>query len=62
MTGATPTGYAAYRTVVSADLMFEDPELHPFVEMLAMAMWMAPGHHLGTCCIVSASRESHGVF
>ncbi len=51
-------GYAAYLVVVSADLMFGDPELHIFIEMLATAMWMAPGRHLGTYCIASVSRES----
>src|SRR5260221_1738463 len=55
---ATPTGYAAYLAVGSADLMFGDPELHLFIEMLATAMWMAPGRHLGTYCIASVSRES----
>ena len=35
---ATPMGDAAYCAVVSDDLMFEDPELHPFVGVLATAM------------------------
>jgi len=59
---ATPAGYAAYRAVVSTDLMFEDREIHPFVEMLATALWMAPGRHLGTYCITSVSRETVRAF
>jgi hypothetical protein len=34
---ATPMGDAAYRVVVSADIMFDDPEFHPFVGVLATA-------------------------
>jgi len=58
MTGPHLRANAAYLAVVSADLMFGDPELHLFVELLATAMWMVPGRHLGTYCIASVSRES----
>lgn len=50
---ATPTGDAAYRAVVSTDLMLQDPELRPFVETPEMTAWMAPGRHLMAYCIVS---------
>jgi salicylate hydroxylase len=49
----TPTGDAAYRAVVSTDLMLRDPELRPFVETPEMTAWMAPGRHLMAYCIVS---------
>jgi len=49
----TPTGDAAYRAVISTDLMLEDPELRPFVETPEMTAWMAPRRHLMAYCIVS---------
>jgi salicylate hydroxylase len=47
-----PTGDAAYRAVVSTDLMLRDPELRPFVETPEMTAWMAPGRHLMAYCVV----------
>ena len=52
-----PTGDAAYRMVVSTDLMLPDPELRPFVETPEMTVWMAPGRHLLSYCIVSSARQ-----
>jgi salicylate hydroxylase len=51
--GPTSTGDAAYRAVISTDLMLEDPELRPFVETPEMTAWMAPRRHLLAYCIVS---------
>ncbi|KAH9979482.1 hypothetical protein BGW80DRAFT_1164422 [Lactifluus volemus] len=51
-----PTGDAAYRAVVPADLMLKDPELRPFVETPEMTAWMAPGRHLMAYC-VRAKKE-----
>jgi salicylate hydroxylase len=48
----TPTGDAAYRAVISTDVMLQDPELRPFVESAEGNVWMAPGRHLGAYCIV----------
>ena len=48
-----PTGDAAYRAVISTDLMLEDPVLRPLVETAEMTAWMAPGRHLMAYCIVS---------
>jgi salicylate hydroxylase len=48
----TPTGDAAYRATIPADLMLRDPELRPFVETPEMTAWMAPGRHLMAYCIV----------
>jgi salicylate hydroxylase len=56
---ATPTGDAAYRAVVSTDLMLADPELRPFVETPEMTAWMAPGRHLMAYCIVSSAASCH---
>lgn len=55
---ATPTGDDAYRAVVSAGLMFGDPELLLFVERLETIGWMAPGCHQGAHCIATMARES----
>jgi salicylate hydroxylase len=51
---AAPTGGAAYR----ADLMLEDPELRPFVEMPHMVVWAVSGLHMGACCIARVARET----
>jgi len=49
----TPMGDAAYRMVISTDLMLEDPALWPLVETPEMTVWMAPSRHLTAYCIVS---------
>ena len=43
---AEPTGDAAYRAIIPASLMMQDPELREFIEHPQMAGWMAPGRHL----------------
>ena len=43
---AEPTGDAAYRAIVPASLMMEDPELREFIEHPEMAGWMAPRRHM----------------
>ena len=48
----TPTGDAAYRTVISTDLILQDPELRPLVESAEGTVWMAPSRHLGAYSIV----------
>lgn len=50
---AQPTGDAAYRAIIPASVMYEDPDLKPFVEVPEMTAWMAPGRHLMAYCIVS---------
>jgi salicylate hydroxylase len=49
-----PTGDAAYRAIISTDLMLQDPDLRPFVETPEMTAWMAPRRHLMAYNIVSA--------
>jgi 2-polyprenyl-6-methoxyphenol hydroxylase-like FAD-dependent oxidoreductase len=51
---ATPTGEPAYR----ADLMLEDPELRPSVEMPHMVVWVVSGLPMGACCIARVARET----
>ena len=43
---AEPTGDAAYRAIVPASLMKQDPELRVFIDHPEMTGWMAPGRHL----------------
>jgi len=43
---ADPTGDAAYRAIIPASLMMQDPELREFIEHPQMTGWMAPGRHL----------------
>jgi salicylate hydroxylase len=43
---AEPTGDAAYRAIVPASVMMEDPELREFIEHPQMTGWMAPRRHL----------------
>ncbi|OCH87107.1 FAD/NAD-P-binding domain-containing protein [Obba rivulosa] len=58
---AEPTGDAAYRAVIPADLMLADPELKPFIDTPEMTGWMAPGRHLMAYCI-RAKREFNMVL
>ncbi|EMD31600.1 hypothetical protein CERSUDRAFT_119636 [Gelatoporia subvermispora B] len=58
---AEPTGDAAYRAVIPADLMLEDPELKPFIDTPEMTGWMAPGRHLMAYCI-RAKKEFNVVL
>lgn len=48
-----PTGDAAYRAIISTDVMKDDPDLKSFVDNPEMTTWMGPGRHLMTYCIVS---------
>ena len=57
-----PTGDAAYRAVISTDLMLEDPELRPFVERPEATVWMAPYRHLVGYCIVSMTARAFFFF
>ena len=43
---AEPTGDAAYRAIVPASLLMQDPELRELIEHPQMAGWMAPRRHL----------------
>ena len=43
---AEPTGDAAYRAIIPASLMVQDPDLREFIEHPQMVGWMAPGRHL----------------
>ena len=52
-----PTGDAAYRAIISTDVMLSDPDLRPFVETPEMTAWMGPGRHLMGYCIVSSQRS-----
>ncbi len=54
----TPTGDAAYRAVISTDLMLQDPDLRQLVETPEMYGWMAPRRHLMAYNIVSAISSS----
>ncbi|KAI5118405.1 hypothetical protein M0805_002857 [Coniferiporia weirii] len=46
-----PTGDAAYRAIISTDVMLKDPELKPFVDTPEMTAWMGPSRHLMAYCI-----------
>lgn len=48
---AEPTGDAAYRAIISTDVMLKDPDLKQFVETPEMTAWMGPGRHLMGYCI-----------
>jgi len=43
---AEPTGDAAYRAIIPASLLMQDPELRELIEHPQMAGWMAPRRHL----------------
>jgi len=45
---AEPSGDVAYRTIIPASLMMQDPELRDFIEHPQMTGWLAPGKHLTT--------------
>jgi salicylate hydroxylase len=49
---ANPTGDAAYRAIIPADLLLKDPDLRPLVETPEMVGWMGPGGHIMTYNIV----------
>jgi 2-polyprenyl-6-methoxyphenol hydroxylase-like FAD-dependent oxidoreductase len=49
-----PTGDAAYRAIISTDLMLQDPDLRQLVETPEMTAWMSPRRHLMAYNIVSA--------
>jgi salicylate hydroxylase len=42
----TPTGDAAYRAIVPAKLLLNDPDLRPLVEKPEMVGWLGPGRHI----------------
>ena len=48
----TPTGDAAYRAIIPADLLLKDPDLRPLIETPEMVGWMGPGGHIMTYSIV----------
>ena len=43
---AEPTGDAAYRAIIPASLLMQDPELREFIEHPQMTGWMAPRRHM----------------
>ena len=43
---ADPTGDSAWRALVPAHLMMQDPELREFIEDPHLTVWAAPGRHL----------------
>lgn len=48
----TPTGDAAYRAIIPADLLLRDPDLRPLVETPEMVGWLGPAGHIMTYNIV----------
>lgn len=48
------TGDATYHTIISTDLMLQDPEPRPFVETAEASVRMVPCRHLVGYCILSA--------
>ena len=52
---AETTGDAAYRALVPASLMMQDPELRELIENPHLSAWLAPGRHLVAYPIVSIS-------
>ncbi|KAF8837679.1 FAD/NAD(P)-binding domain-containing protein [Paxillus ammoniavirescens] len=42
----TPTGDAAYRAIIPAKLLLNDPDLRPLVEKPEMVGWLGPGRHI----------------
>jgi len=49
---AEPTGDAAYRAIIPASLLMQDPELHELIEPPQMTCWIAPRRHMVTYLIV----------
>jgi salicylate hydroxylase len=43
---AEPTGDAAYRAVIPASPLMQDPELRELIEPPQMNIWLAPGRHM----------------
>jgi salicylate hydroxylase len=58
-TPATATGDAAYRAIIPAKVLLDDPELRPFIETPEMTGWMAPGRHLMAYPIVRVRSFWH---
>jgi salicylate hydroxylase len=52
-TRADPTGDAAYRALIPASLMMQDPDLREFIEHPQMTSWLGPGRHVVGYPIVS---------
>ena len=50
---AVATGDAAYRAVIPAEKMIQDPELRELLENPEMTGWMGPKKHIMAYCIVS---------
>ena len=47
-----PTGDAAYRAVIPAEKLLQDPDLRPLVEKAEMVGWMGPRCHIMSYNIV----------
>lgn len=46
-----PTGDAAYRATIPAELLLADPDLRGLVEQQGVNVWMGPGRHVTGYCI-----------
>ena len=58
----TPTGDAAYRAIIPADLLLKDPDLRPLVETPQMVGWMGPGRHIMAYNIVRYPQRLFIIF
>jgi len=52
---AEPMGDAAYRAIIPASLMKQDPELREFIDKPQMTVWLAPGRHMVAYPVVRQS-------
>ena len=54
----TPTGDGAYRALIPTGLMKKDPDLRQLVDEGSVNVWMGPGRHIVSYCVVSSSLSS----
>ena len=54
----TPTGDGAYRALIPTGLMKKDPDLGQLVDEGSVNVWMGPGRHIVSYCVVSSSLSS----
>jgi salicylate hydroxylase len=53
-----PTGDAAYRAMIPAEVVLADPDLRDLIENPALDIWMGPGRHIVGYWIVGGMSVS----
>lgn len=54
----TPTGDATYRALIPTGPMMKDPDLKQLLDEGSVNVWMGPGRHIVSYCVVSSSLSS----